>query len=438
MAIAATGTEYIDSLLLGSSWTGDAGQSASISYTIAAEESSSFPGLYVVNSNYKAAVQSVLARFSEIANVTFNYHKAEVISSTTERQLTFYLSDIGEDILGLASFVGVSGTIDDDIFLGATKIDKVDVDISDTLHDIGDFFSSEDLAQGEIGYVTVLHEIGHALGLDHPEDGGIFDGDATLDMDLDGTVMNAVAETFGINTLISGQPMGPQIYDIAALQYLYGANTSYNSGDTGYTYSAAPRSFTIWDGGGVDAINQSASSISTVIDLREGVDYVSHIGYARIWIAFGANIENALGGSSADTIQGNSLANSLFGRGGNDTVAGYAGNDEIRGGAGNDLLRGGAGNDRILGGKGDDVFYGGAGNDTFVMGASSSGDDLIYNFNAAADVIEIPSEIFANAAAAISASSVSGGNMVIDLGGGNSLTLVGITTTLVSDDFSIT
>jgi len=62
-------------------------------------------------------------------------------------------------------------------------------------------------------------------------------------------------------------------------------------------------------------------------------------------IARGTVIENATGGSGADTINGNSAANVLTGGGGDDVLNGNAGNDTLNGGLGNDSMAGGEGND---------------------------------------------------------------------------------------------
>jgi len=48
-------------------------------------------------------------------------------------------------------------------------------------------------------------------------------------------------------------PTTPMRYDIAAMQYLYGPNTTYNAGDTIYTFAGDARyNQTIWDAGGID------------------------------------------------------------------------------------------------------------------------------------------------------------------------------------------
>ena len=70
-------------------------------------------------------------------------------------------------------------------------------------------------------------------------------------------------------------------------------------------------------------------------------------------------IENAVGGSGADSIHGNAANNTLTGNAGDDTLVGLAGNDTLLGGDGADHLRGGAGADSLDGGAGgyDTVEY---------------------------------------------------------------------------------
>ncbi|MGZ2411949.1 Ca2+-binding RTX toxin-like protein [Sphingomonas sp. F9_3S_D5_B_2] len=58
----------------------------------------------------------------------------------------------------------------------------------------------------------------------------------------------------------------------------------------------------------------------------------------NIAIAYGAKIENAIGGSGDDHILGNALNNVLTGNAGNDTLNGGLGKDELSGGAGSDVF----------------------------------------------------------------------------------------------------
>ncbi|MEO0647714.1 MAG: esterase-like activity of phytase family protein, partial [Cyanobacteria bacterium J06650_10] len=104
------------------------------------------------------------------------------------------------------------------------------------------------------------------------------------------------------------------------------------------------------------------------------------------------------GGGGDDVIVGDRLRiNGEPNPGDNDTLNGEGGNDLLRGRGGDDLLFGGEGNDKLLGeagddilngGAGSDILNGGAGSDTFLL-AAGEGTDVIRDFVAGTDVIEL-------------------------------------------------
>ncbi|MFZ2268248.1 MAG: M10 family metallopeptidase, partial [Azonexus sp.] len=295
--------------------------------------------------------------------------------------------------------------------------------------------------EGSYVYLTAVHEIGHALGLKHPFSASFYN-DTVLDSSLDSrsfTIMSYSAQPGNNATYFSYEPTGPMVLDVAAIQSLYGANYSYNSGNTNYVYDGSSTYHqTIWDGGGIDAITYT-SSAGGLIDLRAGVSYGSKLGNAvyvndvygthlysvnNIWISYGVVIENATGGSGNDQLVGNDVGNVLNGGAGADTLIGGLGDDTYvidnvgdlvseLSNQGTDLVQigiataGGSytltdnvenatlssvvafkiiGNslDNILiGNTGNDTLDGGAGNDTMNGGA---GNDTYYT-DSVADVI---------------------------------------------------
>ncbi|CAN0556834.1 unnamed protein product, partial [Ectocarpus sp. 8 AP-2014] len=113
-----------------------------------------------------------------------------------------------------------------------------------------------------------------------------------------------------------------------------------------------------------------------------------------------------------------------------DDISAGGGNDTLSGAGGNDTLNGGTGNDTLSGGTGADTLTGGAGGDSFIH-ADGDGADVITDFNpissgdsAEGDVIDLSghpgltwNDIQSNA-------SQVGDDIVIDLGGGDVITLL--------------
>jgi serralysin len=218
---------------------------------------------------------------------------------------------------------------------------------------------------------TFTHEIGHALGLGH---GGPYNGSATYGVDNvyanDSWHLSVMSYMDQIDAGTGSYRfiMTPEMADILAVQRYYGTpntrpgDTVYGFGsNAGFTvasgsgtqnvnlydfasYTQAP-AFTIYDGNGTDILNASGYSNNQLIDLRGG--NFSNIGglTGNIGIYTTTVIENAVGGSGADTIIGNGADNMLTGNAGNDVISGGAGSDTLIGGAGRDTLDGGAGFD---------------------------------------------------------------------------------------------
>ena len=232
-------------------------------------------------------------------------------------------------------------------------------------------WTAENFALGGSGYGTLVHELGHSLGLKHPFEAASAGG-FILDDSLDNTqytVMSYTPHPYShfrtVTQTQTGyswqyeyiQPETLMPLDIKALQYLYGANTNFHSGDDTYTFDTdRPFIKTIWDGGGNDTISVSNFSLGCLIDLRNG--YYSSIripsdpfppghtetetntgiydGTDNLGIAYGSIIENAIGGEGNDQLFGNAAANTLIGNKGDDKMDGRGGADTMIGGDGSD------------------------------------------------------------------------------------------------------
>ena len=129
---------------------------------------------------------------------------------------------------------------------------------------------------GGYDYITVIHEVGHALGLAHPHGvkfpgvtnpwtGGKKNQNIVLNTvmgynDLKGPLTSKTKTNYGFVA-------GPMAYDVNAIQHLYGRPSQVSDGNT--TYNMSRNYFqSIVDTGGTDTI-VSTSNKNTVVDLRQ-------------------------------------------------------------------------------------------------------------------------------------------------------------------------
>lgn len=258
-----------------------------------------------------------------------------------------------------------------------------------------------DFYYGSYGFMTYMHEIGHALGLSHP---GTYDASSgkvlsyansaeyaqdtqqyTLMSYWKANAADASVDHTGADDRWH-YAATPLLDDILAIQSLYGADMTTRTGDTVYGFhSTADRAefsfdanpdpvIAIWDAGGHDTLDASGYATDQLINLNPGT--MSSIGHLtdNVGIAYNTWIETAIGGSGSDLILGNAVGNTLIGGDGNDAIDGGAGDDLIFGDAGDDRLIGGTGNDEVHGGIGNDILFGGDGND-YLLG--EDGHDFI-------------------------------------------------------------
>jgi len=170
--------------------------------------------------------------------------------------------------------------------------------------------------------------------------------------------------------------MGPMLYDIAAIQYIYGANMTTRTGDDVYTFGKTDLR-AIWDAGGNDTFDASNQTSAAKIDLVAGHFSSFGSGKDNIAIAFNVVIENATGTAFNDTLTGNQVSNKLIGDNGNDILDSGGMSSRIAAGGSDDGqaddLQGGAGNDTYYLGAGDKVTEGvGQGTDTSTPWARST------------------------------------------------------------------
>ena len=335
-------------------------------------------------------------------NEVFDFGGTAVTAHTASSEITAFLSGMQliENVCNIA-FQTATSKADADIIVGVVSNSDAGGSLGSAVppgEDTGPvadrqgaeiinsdaYFSTDysSLKQGGYDFATVIHEFGHTIGLKHPHDSGgggrpNFPGVTTAfedygDFNLNQGLYTMMTYNDGWQTgpkgpldptSISGYGYQgtPMAFDVAALQFLYGANTSFHTGDNVYTLSSANASGTfyscIWDTGGIDTIRNSSAKDST-IDLRtatllhaaNGGGYLSAVDGidGGFTIAKGVVIENATGGAGVDGLTGNSAVNTLSGKGGNDRINALEGADKIIGGGGADTLTGGGGADDFV------------------------------------------------------------------------------------------
>lgn len=264
---------------------------------------------------------------------------------------------------------------------------------------------------GGYPWTTILHELGHAIGLGHPgpyDEGQSENPDNVQFSPYDSRLWSVMSyidpsdssahffssypvkgtnwgtEQQGME-IWNNNPTTPMMLDILAAQAIYGVptTTAFDGGQVfGFNSNLASNLpfydftvnknpvVTIWDAGTNNTLDLSGYSTASKINLTPGTFSSCNGQTNNIGIAFNTKIDKAIGGSAGDTIVGNADANTLIGGGGN---------DKLTGGAGADSLNGGAGKDTFIYTKASD--------------STGSKFDTITGFNAASDKLDIFSSV---------------------------------------------
>ncbi len=342
----------------------------------------------------RSSYLSIIKSFSDVCKVTFRESDSYDVD---KRNILFGSVDM--------SFWGMAGLVGRANFPDGSKDSGLTTMVSDWfkphLNSLPNVYGP-----GSWLYAVAMHELGHSMGLAHPHhamSGGTFPG-----------VTNGISSMLGDNNLNSGPftvmtynftnagPYTPGMqnaathpatcgcptclgaFDIAHLQYLYGANPYTNRKDNSYLLSDSLKGIEcIWDASGIDQIDASNASKAVTIDLRNatlknefgGGGFVSTIngelqGYTIAYNSTGkCIIENAIGSNFGDSITGNEYSNYIYGLSGDDFLYARGGGDFLFGGSGNDSLYGSFHGDVSFA---IDTLEGGTGADIFILGSTHS------------------------------------------------------------------
>jgi Ca2+-binding RTX toxin-like protein len=330
--------ENIQALLGGTSWSG-----STVTYGFTTSASDYGPGeatdevatIQPLNAQQRAAATTVLGQVANLTNLGFSL----LSSSPGSAQMRFALSEDPDTAHAYYPASGDGG----DSWYNSTKYNNPVV--------------------GNYQWLTFIHETGHALGLKHGHESPALSPDRDSGeysvMTYRGYIGAPVdEENGGYRNETWGFPQTMMMYDIAALQRMYGADFTHNAGDSVYSWSATNGSFmvngavqwtpgngapgsnrvfmTVWDGGGIDTYDLSNYGNSVTIDLRPGEWTTTsqvqranlgdgHFARGNVANALLYNgdprslIENAVGGSGSDVLISNQAANRLTGNGGADS-----------------------------------------------------------------------------------------------------------------------
>lgn len=303
----------------------------------------------------KNAISAALSLWSAEANISFS-----LTSSAASANQIFYRDTAGTkqayQTFTSSSLSSVGSAVD-----GRAISSKIVIDTSQPFWHVGTSFDDA----GGYGWQTVVHEIGHMLGLGH---GGAYNGNVnastqqfsaydtrlwTLMSYIDPNVATAkyyssypvTGTAWGVNGQGYGyEPTTPMILDILAVQRIYGAPTSGPLASGGVTFgfnsniAGSVKQFfdftvnqhpvvTLWSGGSNNTLDLSGFSAKSTINLNPGTFSSANGMVNNIAIATETIIERAIGGAGNDVFTGSTANNTFRGNAGNDTIDGAAGID---------------------------------------------------------------------------------------------------------------
>ncbi|WP_136444139.1 M10 family metallopeptidase [Pacificoceanicola onchidii] len=325
---------------------------------------------------------------------------------------------------------------------GSTTYTIYDRDGTDTLDlsytDVAGRINLNDEAISDVGGLTGNLIIARGTVIENLTTGG--GNDTVTGNEAD----NVIYTNGGVDDIVAGDG-NDLVYSGAGNDRLFGGNgnDSLYGGSGHDLIGGAAGHDSLFGADGNDSIYAGSGN-----DMLGGVDgNDSLFGADGQDSLFGGNGNDTLGGVNGhDIAYGGNGDDAIYGGGGNDQLGGMAGSDTIYGGDGNDAIYGGSGNDLILGFADNDTIYGGTGNDTMSGGtgvdefffATGFGSDEITDFSLAeGDVLKLDDALWTSTHGTLSDAQIiaefadidASGNVILDFGGGNTITLTGVTST---------
>lgn len=430
--VVATGSQFIDSLIAGEAWGGTtityAFPTSPGSYSYTEESSNNFHSISAMQKT--SALFALEKSFGSSANDGFSVEGFTNVNFKAGSASTATLRLAQSDLPPTAyAYLPSTHEKSGDTWFGTEYAGT-----------INDYRTPK---AGNYAWHTMLHELGHSLGLKHAHETGGFGAIQAEWNSPEYTLMtyNAfVGDTGGPYQY--GEFEGPQTFmmaDIYALQYMYGADYTTNKGATVYKWkpgngdtfvngkvaidAGGDRIFaTIWDGGGNDTYDLSAYKTGLNIDLRAGA--YSMFSKAQLSFLGGGPNDGFARGNIFNALLFNGDVRSLIenakGGAGNDKILGNEGRNTLTGNGGNDKLNGAAGSDKLIGGTGTDTLTGGQGADLFIF-KKGYGRDTITDFKNNVDDIDLRSYNFSSVNKVLDKADQVGSDVHIELGGNDVL-----------------
>jgi serralysin len=345
------------------------GTAVAVSYSFVTSAPSSGvgkPGFRAFTSAEQQLVRDILAETAALTGISFN-ERVETASSWGQLRFGVSQQAATQGVSWMPGQTGAGGLAGD-----------VWMDVE----------SMVGLKAGSEGYLALLHEMGHALGLRHTQNVDPGDNWAMqLREQDDRTALTVMSQEPSADGLFRSE-WGP--LDVLALRHLYG-KTSVTTGNTAHVLgnTHAGSQTTITDDGGTDTLDASALKLGVSISLMPGG--LSSVGLSSSGFA---GVDNLA--ISASTVIENTIGSML-----DDVLTGNDGNNRITGGLGNDWIEGGKGNDTAVfaGNYADYEVSNGYGKVFVEARDGRSGFDTL---------IEVESMAFADRTVAVDRASVSG------------------------------